>query len=931
MARTLAIIFGMIAVAGFLCILYGQSTTLTLEGKVLDNEGKAMPGANVVLINPQTGQRRGAATNVNGTYRILGIPPGTYTIEVTFIGYRQIRNEDVRFLTGQRPVMDFSMTPEAVQVSGVEVVGTRGQQFELRRLDVSTAVERAQIVDLPLNSRSPLNLAALAPGMRTFAATAGRALPASGSLPELRFINMYVDGAEWKSFFNGNLVGIPQTGSPLPQDAIQEFRTILSPFDAEYTRGGSWIINAITRRGTNETHAEAFGYFRTQALNERGPFQTTIPDYNRQQAGFTVSGAIVKDKLFYMASYEDQNENQFIDVVPGRPSYNPGLWDKYKGTFQAPNQNQTGVVRITYQADNDNSVEYIWSSRYLASKTNFGATVAEPAGIYGQYHVNSHMVKWTDFISPKVFNDLSFQYLRWRHYEPDVTNGPAYVYPSITLGVGTFPDAVDEDHYTLYEKLTFNVDDYYGSHIVKAGALLGMVTLGPWFPSYLNPTFTFATDTSALPRTATIGVGAFHPLDPSASDARTSDEGSMFGIYIQDQWNPMPQLTINLGLRYDVELSTLDNKFRVPWADSTNLTSVLPADWINKGDRKNDWTNLAPRFSFNYDVFGTGKTIVRGGYGITFDRTATFFGYYEKRDASWRTYQIQNPGTLDPAILRARIAAGGVGATPSLNIMNDQMRTPKNTQVSIGFGQQFSDEWGLNIDYVHAYAQGLYCPFNANYYKPSIARRVLTTAYGDINEYGSRARAWQHGFLTNLTYVSSNFRFGLAYTLSWSFSENDAVSTAWAYPSLLAMQRSDTDERHRVVISGTYVLPLDFKIGGLLTVASPKAFDVIDGRDLNDDNATNDDFVNGQRNQFPNYNSIRNWYKMLDMRVSKVFTIANAKVEALFEAFNVGNWFNAAGFFGTMHDQKGNVLANFAQPNAAYAPRQMQIGVKVTY
>ncbi|MBF8295765.1 MAG: putative oar protein, partial [Bacteroidetes bacterium] len=255
MARRLVTIFAMLLVAGLIFSLSAQVTTVTLEGKVYDNEGKTMPGANVVVLNKETGSRRGAASNVNGLYRILAIPPGTYTVEVTFIGFKPIRQENVTVLTGQRPVLDFTMIPEAVEVSGVEVVGTRNQQFELRRLDVSTAVVRAQIVDLPLNSRSLMNLASVAPGIRSFAASAGRALPASGSLPELRFINLFADGAEWKSLFNGNLVGIPQTGSPYPQDAVQEFRAILSPFDAEYTRGGSYVISVITRRGTNEFHA----------------------------------------------------------------------------------------------------------------------------------------------------------------------------------------------------------------------------------------------------------------------------------------------------------------------------------------------------------------------------------------------------------------------------------------------------------------------------------------------------------------------------------------------------------------------------------------------------------------------------------------------------------------------------------------------------
>ena len=938
MARQLAIILGVLALAGFLCTLHGQGTTLNVEGKVLDNEGKTMPGANVMIVNEQTGTRRGAATNVNGSYKILAVPPGTYSVEVKFIGFKAIKRENVTFVTGQRPVLDFTMTPEAVEVSGVEVVGTRNQQFELRRLDVSTAVVRAQIVDLPLNSRSLMNLASVAPGMRAFAASAGRALPAAGALPELRFINMYADGAEWKSLYNGNLVGIPQTGSPYPQDAVQEFRAILSPFDAEFTRGGSYVINIITRRGTNEMHAEGFGFFRHKELNSRGPFEKTKPNYSRQQMGFTVSGPIIKDKLFIMASYEDQNANEYIDVVPGRPAYNPGIWDKYAGTFEAPNENQLGVLRLTYQHDNDNTIDYIWSARYLASKTNFGGTVSEPGGIYGQYHINSHMIKWTDIISPKMFNEMSFRYLRWRHYEPAILNGPAYTYPSITIGTSGFPIKVEEDHFTLNEKLTFSIEDFYGPHTLKIGGLAALVTMTPWAPGSLNPSFSFATDTSALPRTAAIGVGVFNPLDPNGKDATTDDKGNIIGFYIQDQWNPWPQLTINLGIRYDVEINTLNNTFRVPWADSTNLTGLISPDWINRGDRKNDWSNIAPRLSFNYDLFGTGKTILRGGYGITFDRTAYAFAYFERRDASWRQYQFTfntttNLATLDPAELRRRVSVGSVSAAPAINVMNQQMRTPRVAQFSLGIGQQVTDEIGLNIDYVNSHGSNLYTPINVNYVNTAVtpSARVLTSKYGDINLWGSIAAAWNHAFLSTLAYNTPTMRWQLSYTLSWSFSQSEAITTARTSTALLAMQRSATDERHRVVLSGTYLLPWDFKVSAVATVSSPMAFTVIDGRDLNKNNTTGDDWIDGVRTQFKPYNEVRWWYKMFDLRVSKSFNIANTKVEFMVDAFNVFNWFNASGYSSTMNDQAGNKLVNFGLPNGTYAPRQVQAGLRVSY
>ncbi|MDP2884922.1 MAG: carboxypeptidase-like regulatory domain-containing protein [Ignavibacteria bacterium] len=132
MARQLAIILGVLAFAGFLCTLSAQGTTVNVEGKVIDNEGKTMPGANVVVLNEQTGQRRGAATNVNGAYKILGIPPGTYTIEVTYIGFKPVRKENVTFLMGQHPNLDITMTPEAVEVSGVEVVARAINSLSLR-------------------------------------------------------------------------------------------------------------------------------------------------------------------------------------------------------------------------------------------------------------------------------------------------------------------------------------------------------------------------------------------------------------------------------------------------------------------------------------------------------------------------------------------------------------------------------------------------------------------------------------------------------------------------------------------------------------------------------------------------------------------------------------------------------------------------------
>jgi hypothetical protein len=144
------------------------------------------------------------------------------------------------------------------------------------------------------------------------------------------------------------------------------------------------------------------------------------------------------------------------------------------------------------------------------------------------------------------------------------------------------------------------------------------------------------------------------------------------------------------------------------------------------------------------------------------------------------------------------------------------------------------------------------------------------------------------------------------------------------------MQRSNADDRQRLVLAASMNLPLGFNLGSLATIASPRPFDVTDGRDLNNNNLFSDDWPNGERNQRPKA-TFRNLYKVVDLRVSKSLVFAPAQAELIFEAFNVFNWFNASGFSGRRFDAAGNPLLSFGRPTGAYAPRQMQLGLRVSY
>src|SRR5436853_7682335 len=182
---------------------------------------------------------------------------------------------------------------------------------------------------------------------------------------------------------------------------MREFRVHLNPYDAQYTRGASFVISAVTQRGTNEFHGSLFAYGQSNALKALNliqretrtarPATFSIPDYGRAQFGFNLRGPIRRDKLFFAVSYEGQSTDDAINVVPAQP----GVFDAFAGTFKAPTKNHTGVVRLTAVPSSRHTLDATWAGRYYNSETDFGsgasfgAIGAHNAGIKAKYWVHS--------------------------------------------------------------------------------------------------------------------------------------------------------------------------------------------------------------------------------------------------------------------------------------------------------------------------------------------------------------------------------------------------------------------------------------------------------------------------------------------------------------------------------------------------------------
>ena len=932
----------------FVALLFGAASaasaqaTIILQGRVVGPDNTPMEGVRVAATDRETGQVRVSGTAANGAYVIVGLQPGNYEVRVQKLGF-QPSARNIELLVGQRASLDFTLREAAVELSGVQITGQQESTFEVQRTDVSTAVVSSEIENLPLNTRNTLNLAAIAPGIKTFAPTSGRAIPAAGALPDLRFWNFYLDGVEWKSMFNGNLVGIPQTGSPLPQEALREFRVYLNAYDAEFTRGGSYIMSAVTQRGTNEREGSAFLYFQNNSLRaydelqRRASRSTTVPfhrvDYQRYQFGLNSRGPIVRDKLFYAISYEQNHIDDAFSVVP----LSAGVFDRYRNDQPAPTQNHTGVLRLTAPWGEKHTFDAIYSGRYYNSETNFGGRVTREGGIAAKYWIHSAQLRDTYTPTGSTVNAFSIHMLTWNHDESPLVPGPQRTYPSIIFGTNSFPLILKEKHFRINDKFTWTVPG--GSHVVEAGAQAEHMRTSSFLPSNRNGLFEYSTDTSSQPFRGTIAVGFTDPT--GTSDALASSNGWLTGLFLQDRWQVTPTFNLNLGVRYDAEFNTLVNDFITPWASDTTLRRVIDPKFL-QGKRKNDLNNVAPRASFTWDVTGQQRTFLRGGWGIMTGRVPSTYPFGEKQGSVWRSYTFtfnNNPGntpTNNPDTLRQRVISGGASATPNVTLVSREIKTPETVMSSVGIGHQLTNHLALNLDYVDQRSRNLYVNNAVNPLPPGSTTRRLTNRFGNITLWDSYGKATFQALTAGLTFDRTTnedlpLRASLAYTLGFYKATFENFG-AWIDRSKFQMQPTAGDERHRFVLSGMTPLPYGFELSGLAIVASPSRFVALEGWDANANGLTNDDFVDRENRAIRPEGGWSVWYRTLDLRLAKLIPVGAGNASLSIEMFNVFNTVNWSSYGGnqwnTAHTAR---LTSFGQPTNVYAPRQLQAGIRYKF
>lgn len=934
--------FGAIALIILLFVLLlgtsvlAQLGTAGISGTVTDSSGAVIPQALVTAKNKATGQTREARTSGEGLYKIANLSPTVYEVRVEAPGFAAVVVENVDVRVGEMPTVNVSLklaaTAQTVQVSEEEALGV-----DTTTSQVSGVISDRTVQTLPLNGRNFLDLAFLIPGNRpapNYDPTKTNTIEVSSAGQLGRGGNIAVDGAD----NNDDVVG--GTLQNFPQDGIQEFQIITNRFSADIGRSASSAINIVTKGGSNEIHGAGAFFFRHDNLSalpatlDRNIVKTLgRPSFDREQYAGSAGGPIKRDRAWWFSAFEYRKQDSV--VLTGVRDFNQR--QVVNSFSSAPLRDTLLTSRGDWQVRKNDDMSF----RYSLQRENDvdRASLRRPTGTADQRqqsfnNYQSFVYNWLHTFSSRLLNDFVFHENNFINSIPTfVSNRNELRFPSIQDG-GNFRIS----QRTRQNRIQFrdNVSWTLGQHLLKFGGEYQRLETDAIFDLFGSGTIFLTEDFASRDRD---GDGKIDDNDiPIAITIRSAApqrpptvpdvDNNFFSWYAQDDWKVRPNLTINAGLRYELDTNVKN-------LDNFDQENPLVLRFLSPGGRRRDKKNFAPRFGFNWDPLKDGRTSIHGGYGIYYDRIVLEVPLLERLldgrtlplevrggsdlDASGNfkpgTSTLKNPfvGTLIPG-------AGAVG----INIIDNNLDTPYVQQFNFGVQREIIRNWVVSVDGIHSFGSKFIIGRSIG----SVFNPVVGGTDSIVN-IESSVKTWYDAMLVNVQKRYSNhFAFNASYTLSKSsnFSNDDQIpfQVGPLDPNNLRLEKGPppNDERHRFTFAGVYDAPLDFQISPILTVASSVPLDIQlpDGSTRIPQiqrNAGARQFHTGSElNAFirqinaaggipgigllPSVRddlSLGKNFFSLDLRVTKTFKIHERfKVQAIAEAFNLFNVTNIRGF-----------------------------------
>jgi Carboxypeptidase regulatory-like domain len=741
--RSLAVLF---ALVGFFALTAWSQSTATLSGTVTDPSGAVVAGARVTVHSIATGEDRIVSTDSAGLYVVPSLVPGDYSIEVTATGFGPFKLEKMTVLVDQTATVNVRLT---VSSAGETVqVESAVQQIEAQTITVGQVIDNTAVQELPLNGRHFLDMTVLTPG-GVVADTAGSLTSASRGLGANSFlsagnredaVNFQINGINLNDMSQNQITFQPSIST------TSEFKIDNQTFSAEYGRSSGEIVNVGTRSGSDRFHGEAFDYFRNEALDARNYFNRSynpatgvaLPagtgdkaPLKRDNFGGSLGGPILKRHTFFFGSYEGLRQHQgilqnspvftsaernYITSV-GNPAaldilavvQQPNSGNDFVGFTPGPVQIDQGTIDILQQLGAPDQLHGFYA---LQEDTR-----TEPA-LQGDtlpgWGDHRHAVRqigtlnWTHIFSPSLVNEARFGFNRINIvFAPATLDNPSNFglgtgvpgnvgLPFITFSdLGTSiggPNSFPQGRFDTLGVVSDTATWLRGKHTVKFGGE-GRRFLEASFtddPGIL----TFATstgDTAGQPTSANIfanGLASAYSQTPN--DIVFRDYVNALGLFIQDNYKVTQNVTVEAGLRFEWNGTPVEAENRmILFIPSGPSLVQVGTNGYSEPYKQN--FNLEPRVGFTDDVFGSGKTVLRGGFGLLTDQPVltNVSGLSSNPPISKKVSFTGSSTTTIPvaSLYSSALAAGLSVASTNPNFRNAYMETYNlNVQQAMPWG-----------------------------------------------------------------------------------------------------------------------------------------------------------------------------------------------------------------------------------------------------
>ncbi len=926
-----------------------QTTTGTILGDVKDSTGGTLPGVTVTAVNQANGLTREAVTDELGGYRFAAMPPGLYTVKAALAGFKEATRADLRLAINSQVSAPFTL-----EVGGLEETITVTEQAPLVNTTenvVRTLVDTQQIASLPLKSRDFLDLTLLAPGVVSDQGSASSGQTDSisfGGMSE-NYKSVWLEGVDFNDEVTGGGSALSSaTRIALAQEAIQEFQVMANSYSAEFGRSASGAINILTKSGGNQVRGAGFYFRRDDAYDQPNYFAENVPPFKIEQYGATVGGPVKQNRLFYFASWEKRANDRSVQVnipVSVRDFAQSLGYDTRTDVPVTTSENNV-FGKATFLASQNHTLNgtYMYDHRDLFNQQTGG----DSAGDHGYDDARRawfFVGNLTSVLRSNLVNELrisaSHQALD-RVLPAGSTSKPEIRFPTVQFGrASNVPQSRSQDNYIVTNATSLNFVAK-GTHDLKFGFEMNKVPTTSKINQSFNGLFEFlqdrpviAGDPTSLPFRYTQGVELRGELAALTRDV------DIFSAFINNQWQPVSNLTVNIGVRYDWQF----------WRGDLNGQDV-PGDvpieqfWVRQitGDLRgqnfkgapNDTNNIAPRLGLTWDPMGTGKTVVRGGYGIYYDQINTttmrgivagYPGFITTQIANDSRSGARIPNDFFPNIPTQTFAEAQGAA---FRIASPDAEAPYSHQMTAGGTRQLGTNYAASFDYV--YMRGEHFPLTRNVNArqadgtfPILASGLRLLLYDD----SAPIRIHQAQFRLQKRFANK-LGFLLGYTLGSAKSIADSGTPSDKYDLMADWGPTANDVRHRFVSNVIYQLPWAIQIGTIVSANSAPPFNITLGTDVNRDGDNND------RSAGVGYNDGRgDSFFQADIRTSKKITIGRVSGELLWEMFNVFNTVNFNNYQGNQSSAAGQtatgIPTGFGRPRQAFDPFQAQLGLKLTF